>query len=387
MLIASDRLKSPRVFTDLGYLLEIDDCQRLDTHFTYNFDGTNFPSASSTPANPRLLKTTSHSFLMEETYFATLSDRLSFLAGALADIHMGESLIEPISIYTIEPFTEIWYGVYTQLEYQANDWLKLVGGMQANLPGEIPGGIVPRAAAIASLHKNWTAKFLYGQAFRSPYQIERSAVIPGIVFGNPDLVPETIQTFDAQLAYHTDKFRLAATWFHSDYFDIVTRVGFPQTYENLGRMKFDGVELENEWEISDCWRWMGSVSYQDNVRDGVHNTTGAPNWMAKMGVAYHNECSGLTVGLFDSFFGDQSVPLTAAEINADPEAYHSMSLNTTLGLNRRFGWKLGHTAQLQFLIQNLLDEDIHHIDFERERINSFPAGPGRTFYGGFTMAY
>jgi hypothetical protein len=43
--------------------------------------------------------------------------------------------------------------------------------------------------------------------------------------------------------------------------------------------------------------------------------------------------------------------------------------------------------ELQFLIQNLLDEDIHHVEFERELVNSFPAGPGQTFYGGLRMAY
>ena len=384
-MFPSGVLQDSRMFCDLGYLFEIDDCQRIQTNFTYNYSGFQLPSQGGNSS--AIFETRSQSFLVEQTYFASLTDDLDWLVGGLFDIHTGQARNQPGDIHSIPDFTEIWYGVYTQLEYEATDWLKLVGGMQANMPGDIKSGMVPRAGVIASLNKHWTAKFLYGQAFRSPYQLERSISVPGILTGNPDLVPETIQTFDAQLAYHTEHFRFAATYFHSDYFDIVTRVGFPQTYENVGSMTFDGVELENEWEITKRLRWLGSMTYQENVRDGVHNTTGAPNWMAKMGIAYHNECSGLTVGLFDSFFGDPTVPPTAVELNADPKAYHLVSLNTTLDLNRRFGWKLGHTAQLQFLIQNLLDEDIHHIEFERELVNSFPAGPGRTFYGGFTMAY
>jgi hypothetical protein len=129
------------------------------------------------------------------------------------------------------------------------------------------------------------------------------------------------------------------------------------------------------------------VTYQDNVRDGVHNTTGAPNWMAKMGIAYYDECSGWNMGLFDTFYGDPSVPRTAVDVNPDPKAYHLLSLNMTLDLDRRFGWNTGHSMELQFLIQNILDERIDHIEFERELINSLPAGPRRTFYGGFTMAY
>jgi len=43
--------------------------------------------------------------------------------------------------------------------------------------------------------------------------------------------------------------------------------------------------------------------------------------------------------------------------------------------------------KLQLLIENLFDEDINHVEFERELINSVPAGPGTTYYGGFSLGY
>jgi iron complex outermembrane receptor protein len=315
-----------------------------------------------------------------------LTDDWNIMLGGLTDFHVGRAITDGEDTDAIPEFTEIWYGVYLQTEYQVAEWLKLVGGMQANLPGEIKSGMVPRFGAITNLSDHWTGKFLYGQAFRSPYQLERSMNAPGILFGNPNLSPETIQTFDVQLAYHTDDFRFAATYFHSDYFDIVTRVGFPQTYINSGMMEFDGFELENDWEISDNWRCMGSTTYQRNIRNGVSDTTSAPNWMAKLGLGYRTD-NGWNVGLFDSFFGDQTVPATSLPVNPDPQAYHLVSLNTTLDLDRRFGWHDSRSMQLQFLIQNLLDEEIHHVEFERELINTLPAGPGRTYYGGFSLAY
>lgn len=377
----SDRLKDPRAFVDLGYLLEVDRFNSFQTNLTYNYDGTHFPSV--VPGVP--FDTASHSWVLEETYRADLTEKLDWLVGGFADFHQGFASMPPI-LEPIPAFTEIWYGVYTQLEYDLNDWIKMIGGMQANLPGEIRGGIVPRAGIIASLNENWTAKFLYGQSFRSPYQIERSIDIPGLLIGNPELSPEIMQTFDAQIAYRTEEFRLAATYFHSDFFDIVTRVGFPQTYENLGRMEFHGIELENDWELTENFRWLGSMTYQENVRDGVDNTTGVPNWMAKMGWAYNTD-DGWNFGLFDVFYGRSTVPATAAIINPNPEAYHLMSLNTTLDLNKRLGLRTRSTMELQFLVQNLLGESIDHIEFERELINTFPGGAGRTYYGGFTMAY
>jgi outer membrane receptor for ferrienterochelin and colicins len=377
----SGELKDPRVFCDLGYLLKLDDCQSIQTNFTYNYDGTRFPGIP----DPTLTTiATAHSFLFEATYRAELTPDLSFIVGALSDTHVGGTATG--SLDALPPFTETWYGVYAQLEYQATEWLKLVGGIQGNIPGVIQGGIVPRAGVIATLDPHWTAKFLYGQSFRSPYQTERSIDVPGILIGNPDLSPETMQTFDAQLSYHTEEFRLALTGFHSDFRDIVTRVGVPQTYENLGAMKFDGVELENDWKLSECWRCLGSMTYQTNERDGVSNTTNVPNWMLKGGIDYHTY-DGWNVGLFDVYYSRPAVNPTALDVNPDPQAYHLVSLNTTLDLDRRLHWRVGHSLRLQFLVQNLLNEPINQVEFEREVINTLPAGPGRTYYGGLTMEY
>ena len=380
----SDTVDGIRAFVDLGYLLEFCDHQSLDLHVTYNFEQSlwDFPA----PAPSRNLNT-SHGYLLEATYRRELMDRMNLMVGAFADIHEGGVGISGV----IPPYSETWYGVYLQVDYQVTDWLKAVGGCQGNLPGRIPGGVVPRAGFIVTPNENWTAKFLYGQAFRSPYPIERFISHPPILLGNAGLTPETIQTFDLQLSYHTDEFRFAATYFHSDYRNLITRVGAsPATYDNLGTMEFQGVELENEWRFSEHLRWLGSVTYQDNVRDGVHDTTHVPNWMAKMGVAYRTE-NGWSLGLFDTYYGTPS-PVTVVNpgaliVNPAPQAYHLMSLNATVDLDRWLHWHSGRSTRLQFLIQNLLDEPIDHPEFARRRINSIPAGPGRTFYGGFAMDY
>ncbi|MCA9218601.1 MAG: TonB-dependent receptor, partial [Planctomycetales bacterium] len=373
----------PRVFVDLGYVHQIGEFQSLQLNFTFNHDDFDTPSYLSTPGNIVPFRATSRGYLLEATYRAQLTESMKLTLGGLTDIHEGGD-----SINAIPAFSEVWYGVYMQLDYEATDWLKLVGGMQGNLPGEIPGGIVPRAGAILSFTDNVTTKLLYGQAFRSPYQLERSIAAVPVIQGNPNLVPETIQTFDVQLAYHTDTYRLAGTWFYSDFNGVVTRAGaFPQTYVNQGNIIYRGVELENDWRISNRLQWIGSMTYQENTRGGVYNTTSAPNWMAKLGLAYTDPKRGLKLGLFDTFYGAQTVPATAAIVNPNPDAYHLLSLNSTLDLNRCLSCRSNASMRLQFLIQNLLDEDIYHVEFERELINTIPAGAGRTFYGGVQIDY
>ncbi|MBN2216499.1 MAG: TonB-dependent receptor [Pirellulales bacterium] len=374
------KLDDPRVFLDVGYLIKLEEDRSLDLHFTYNFDEAQFPSVIVDP-----FIAPSHSFLLEGTYRRELWDGMNLMIGGTVDFHTGVAVMGPFE--PIPQYNEIWYSAYMQFDYRVNEWLKLVGGMQGNMPGSIHSGIVPRAGIIVSHNENWTTKFLYGQAFRSPYQIERSINVPGVVVGNPNLVPELIQTFDVQLAYHTDDYRFAATYFHSDVYHLITRVGtLPETYVNLGSMSFQGIELENEWRVSDRLRWLGSVTYQNNVRDDEHNVTAAPIWMAKMGASYHND-RGLNVALMDVFYGACGVSDTAAHVNPEPDAYHLASLNMSLDLNRHYGWRMNREMRLQFLIQNLFNESINHVEFQRGLINTLPAGPGRTFYGGFTMAY
>jgi len=391
----SATLEADRVFLDLGYRFGACEHHYLDVHFTYNYEEAVFPQDPPPPGfvPPFSTVTSSHSFLLEATYHARLTQRMNMLVGGLADIHHGKISAGNDALVFVPEFDEIWYGVYLQLDYHPTDWLTLVGGMQGHMPGEIAGGLVPRAAAIVSLTDNWTGKFLYGQAFRSPYQIERSIAVPPILMGNPNLRPETTQTLDAQIAYHTDAFRVAATYFHSDYYDVITREGsFPATYQNHGHgTKFDGVELEADWRFSDRLRCLGSVTYQENIHDDtVRNVTHVPNWMAKMGVAYSTE-NGWTVGVFDTSYSAPS-PVTvinpaALIVNPAPEEYHLVSLNATVDLDRFLQWHAGRPVNLQFLVQNLLNEGIHHPEFSRRNINSLPGGPGRTFYGGVSLEY
>jgi hypothetical protein len=114
--------------------------------------------------------------------------------------------------------------------------------------------------------------------------------------------------------------------------------------------------------------------------------TAVPIWMAKMGLACHND-RGLHVALMDVFYGARPTPAGALHVNPEPDEYHLATLNTRLDLNRRFHWNLHRQMELQFMIQNLFNEPINHVEFQRGVINTIPAGPGPTFYGGFTMAY
>src|SRR3972149_6967492 len=298
-----DDLEMDRVFVDFGYRLEPCPDYVTDVHFAFNFLGHQWQL-------PALLESEAHSYLIEATHHRPLSEDVDLVFGAFTDIHEGGST-------TVPDFTEVWYGVYGQLEYRPTDWLKLVGGVQGNMPGEIPAGVSPRASAIVTLTEDWGAKLLYGSAFRSPYALERTVNAPGALLGNPDLIPETVDTYEAQLARPTEDSRIAATYFFSEYHDSIRRVGgAPPTYANTGPMTFHGVELESVWNPNEGWHLLGSVTWQENIDDLDRvDPTLTPNWMGKVGVAYDNQ-GGLKIGLFDVIFSKPKEDVTVTDPTA-----------------------------------------------------------------------
>ena len=376
-------LTSTRCFCDAGHTIGDPNGQSLETHFTYNYSDGAFWGVPGQLVPDHLV---SHDYLIESIYRAALAENLSLTVGGTVEFLMGHS-----RLHTVDEYSKTWYSVYAQLDYDVSDRLKLTGGMQGNMPGVIKGGIVPRLGVIVALSDQWTFKTLYGSAFRSPSALETDINVSSIV-GNPNLTPETIDTLDVQLAYNDEAKRLAATYFRSNYSDLVARdqLQVPPTYENYGTLEVQGVELEARAKCGKRLQLIGSTSWQDNMNDdGVADATHVPNWMIKFGGIY-DTCSGLKIGVFDSYFSQpSSVTLInpgAVIVNPIPDEYHLLSINLRQDLSRFLGWRC-RTLEGQFLIQNALDEEIWHPEFSRRHINSVPAQAGRTFYGGFTLTY
>ncbi|TWT78508.1 Colicin I receptor precursor [Posidoniimonas polymericola] len=369
-----------RAFADVGYTLGAGEDVSLETHFTYNYSD----QSSFTPTLA-IGSFISHDYLFEPILRASITDKLQWMGGATAEIREGQ-------LGTAVPkYSKTWYSAYTQVVYQANEWLTLTAGVQGNMPGTLKHGVAPRAGAILQLTELWSTKLLYGNAFRSPSSSETDFSAGTVFVGNPNLAPETIDTYEAQLVRTTEGSRLACTYFHSIYSDMVARDGSlsPPTYGNLGSLEIQGVELESAVKCTESLRFVSGVTWQQNIDDaGVADTTHAPNWMAKLGVAYDNGL--VAMGLFDSYFsapGSVTVVNPGALIvNPIPTEYHSLSLNTRLDMGRLFGGR-ADVVEWQLLVQNLLDEDIYHPEFSRRRINSLRAYGGRTFYSGITINY
>jgi outer membrane receptor for ferrienterochelin and colicin len=153
-----------------------------------------------------------------------------------------------------------------------NDSLILVYGGRYDSFSTVEGKFTPRAGTIFRLDPQQSVKLLYGRAFRAPTAIELYGVTN--TFGNLDLKPETITTWELVYMFQTDYWRTELVGFASNWENGIantpcTRVGCTsgQTeYKNLNESKSRGAEFIVE-ALFDRWVLHGSASYTDSSND------------------------------------------------------------------------------------------------------------------------
>lgn len=150
------------------------------------------------------------------------------------------------------------------------DWT-LTAGWRHDQYSDFGGTSNPRLAVVWDAAYNVTAKLLYGRAFRAPAMAELYAINNPVITGNPALLPETIETVEAALAWQPEPgLRLGMNLFHYRMRNIIGLVS--TVYQNKGGQTGQGLELEANWDLNRAWRLSGNFSHQRSV----DAATGAP---------------------------------------------------------------------------------------------------------------
>jgi len=208
-----------------------------------------------------------------------------------------------------------------------------------------------------------------------------------VLLGNPDLDPEEITTYDAQLFYHDEKRRFSLTWFRSEMEDLIIRTplgGGQFTYANRGDMDFWGLEFEGNCYITPNFYTALSALYQANREDSGSTSSLVPDWMWKLGLGYEED--RISSGVFYSYFTNPPSTLSALNANPEPDDVHWVTANLNLDITDWFSFK-GSNAQLTFGMDNVLNDKVIYPEFNRRRINSLPGAPGRTYFMGLRIQF
>ena len=375
-----------RGFADLGYTWKARSNWDMSVNATYTrntFDSRNKFSLAS----PNFARD-SREVVLEWTNFLTLSARDRITFGTLFDHQQGQE-----TYYGVTPPTPISNGsrpggaLYAQLEHQLTGSLKLVGGVQTNKTAGTGVNSVPRGGLIWTPNAHIGFKALYSGAFRAP-SINETTLNHFAIEGNPLLLPEKVATIDLGITYQGDRLQAGLTYFHSVQSDSIV-MGFRPpplrlTYENLGRTKFQGGELETKYYLTKALFLMGSLQYQHNEdQGGNRNVTPIPRWGGKAGISYMLD-KRLTASVFDVAEG--GVSGWTATANPPPDAYHLLNAHLRYQLPERLhagGWP---RMAVFVHAQNLANQQVWLPDWGTNTNSTIPVDRGRTIYLGVEFA-
>jgi len=396
-------IENRKFFIDTGYKRQLADNWQATlnlsyTHFTQNYD---------LPVQGVLYLTDLYedNILLEQTnYLKFFDDKLNVTLGGLMIWEDG-GVTQVSNPNTLDPYSQIRSSIYAEASYPILDDLTLTLGGQFHYydnlkesqegvmdDGKPTTGLVGRAGLVYEISSEWGAKLLYNQAYRAPSAGELGAK-SAVVLGNRNIEPERVDTFDAQIFYHTRDYQASVTAFHSDVRNLIVRVPIPNTdpprlqYDNSGSATFEGLEFEADAKLTDRLSWKGSYTFQTNRNwQGENNATQMPNHMAKIGLSF-DATPDLQISAFDTFFSAAKEIPSSLAYNPPADSYHNISINTNYQLDHLLGFSSAKNVTFSFYIDNLLDEKFYYPEFNRKRINTIPASPGRSLYGEIAINF
>jgi outer membrane receptor for ferrienterochelin and colicins len=367
-------------FGDLGYKLQVSDTWNMDFDVTYTrstFDESSWPSTNRD----------SYELVGEWTNFYRLSDKTKVVFGGLYNYVEGKEWGDPDPAHPFNDSHIYSLAGYAQVDYQVSDMVKLIGGLQANKVEGLDVDINPRLGVLVNPTKNINIKALYSQAFRSPSLNELGLVHPAMM-GNPNLKPEKANTVDLGISYTEEKLYAEIDGFYSKMTNIIYqdrsgKYAVP-TYDNIGEVTLNGIELEAKYYVSQKVFLTGSMLFQKSKdKSGAEDVTPIANFGAKAGISYRS-ANGVILSLFDIHQGSLD-KIYSSQLNVSPGSYDILSLYFKLPLGHLFNLSSGEEVAVFVQADNLLNKEVWLPNWGLLPGTAMPYDQGRIVYIGLNF--
>jgi outer membrane receptor for ferrienterochelin and colicins len=368
-----------KTFLNMGYDKQVAEGWRTTANVTSSrsqFDTSSWPH----------IERDSSETLVEWTNFVVLSERSKLTLGGLADWIQGTES-DPRSGAVWSEGSRFDYSFYTQIDYQLQGNVKVIGGAQANKIENLDWDLVPRGGIIWYPTPCVNVKALYGEAFRAPSINETHLNHPALR-GSLDVEPERVGTIDLAVGYQGERAQVQVDYFRSRLTHIIyqDRTGFPTYANGADTITIQGAEVEGKYYVNKAVFLTGSVLYQTSEDgSGRKNLTPIAELGTKAGISYAS-ANGLTVGLFDIYQGPLDKQYDSS-LNPSPGEYNKLSLYCRLNLRKFFQWKEGPDASLILQADNLLGREIWLPNWGLLPGQSIPYDQGRVVYVGLNLTF
>ena len=211
---------------------------------------------------------------------------------------------------------------YIQDEIQVAKPLYLVVSLRWDDYSDYGDEWTPRASLTYSLTDAFRLKGSYGLGFRAPDFLE--LFIPTymkrgkqVYEPNPDLAPETSETFEIALEGEAGPFQGRVTWFRNDIEDMIEAVYYSSTgsgnkkkdyyrFQNIAEASMSGVEMEWGLDLPAGFDLTGNLTYLDTEDETTEEELeGRPDWKGAVKLAYRNAASGFRANLRLKYIGEK----------------------------------------------------------------------------------
>ncbi|MCP4683339.1 MAG: TonB-dependent receptor [Desulfobacterales bacterium] len=263
----------------------------------------------------------------------------------------------------------------------SKNW-ELTAGVRYDHYSDFGKTINPRIALVWETRYDLTTKLMYGQAFRPPAVTESYVTNNPIVLGNPDLDPETINTFELALDYRPmHNLKAIASFFIYDIEGLIDYAPDPapatsKTAQNLINQRGGGFELELGWEVMPSLTVSSNFTYQNSEdKDTGTVVADAPGMQLYLNTHW-NFMPEWYLNAQYSWIGDRQ--------RAEDDSREDIKDNTIMNMTIRRKNITQH-IDLAFSVRNLLNEDIRE-PTSSDIPNDFPM-ESRSIYAEMTYHY
>ncbi len=261
--------------------------------------------------------------------------------------------------------------VYTQADYWLSDWFKPLVGLQYNKTERVKGNYSPRLGVVMTPGNHWGLKLLYSEAYRRAFAAE-GYLDSDFLLGDPELEPETIATYEAQINYQNSLGQIDLTYFHSkqEVIEVDGSVRPLAFINHPGSTTTHGLELTTMVRLGSHWKTMGSGMIQstDYRIDDPLIDPNYPDYMIKGG--FLGEYSGADIGIFNSYFSSGSWRHGAFN---NLQVHGSFDVSRFLGVSRQ-------QVILSLFVDNILDRKLSHYPSDVGEDEPLPHYYGRRVY-------
>lgn len=193
-----------------------------------------------------------------------------------------------------------------------------------------------------SLSANW------GEGFKLPSFF----ALGHALVGNPDLKPETAESWDLGLQWTPwRELSLDVTYFSNDYKDLIDFDSELFLQVNRSQVDTSGVEMQATWAALDTLSLVAHATYSDiDLKDEAAPLLGRPNWTAGA-TGIWQVSPAWRCSLDYQWQGDQnsSSRYTGESVVETLDDFHQLAANVA--------WQARDWVSLELAVDNMLDED------------------------------